>query len=149
MNFYELYLKPGFGRRIRRVNSVGGMKRIGGNLWTAIDGYGHDVSPSIYEVAATGVGTATVVFTLPPIGIPTEMTLGVEGSFTGAPGSDDVYWTGLVAAPKSVAEIIAGLQADASFPAGVTLAEVPGGISATVATGVITELLVGWIVMLP
>jgi hypothetical protein len=66
---YELYLKSGFGRRIRPVSSVAGMRRILGNLWTSIAGYGHGTvapfpkptvttAPSISGAAgATTVGT--------------------------------------------------------------------------------------------
>lgn len=72
---YELYLKPGFGRRIRQTASINGMRHILGNLWTSIAGYGHgapafsgppqSLSPSSISGAAgaTSVGT---VFTATP-----------------------------------------------------------------------------------
>lgn len=149
MNFYELYLKSGFGRRIRRVASVAGMRKIAANLWTSIAGYGYDVPPDIYPPVTTGEGTATAIFSLPPIGLPTEMTVGFEGSYIGDPATAQVDWMAMATAPKNVADIIAAMQADPSFPPGVTLAETPGGISATVATGVITKFRGGWVVMLP
>lgn len=72
----ELYLKPGFGRRLRRVTSTAGLRHILDGLWTSLTNYG---TPA---VAVKPVNTAAPAIT-PASAVPGATLTCSTGTWTG------------------------------------------------------------------
>lgn len=79
----ELYAKPPFGRRLRRVSSTAGLRQICCNLWTSIPGLG--------KAAATGAPGAATGIPATGVGVTAPKNLPITGDAAGTQKTTIVF----------------------------------------------------------
>lgn len=138
----ELYLKAGFGRRIRRVSSTAGLRHILGSLWTSMTAYGAAGAPSavVTGVPVTGNGTgaaATINLNFHQHPAPANATITVAGTYDGTPFT----FTQAITAGQTANQVASALAANAGWPAGLTAGAAGATVTAEPANSLVLSAL--------